>query len=189
MTGSAKGIETGRNRWMVAAVALIAAFAVVLGSAVTAEAKNLGSTTLKPDNATFTALADLGVEVSPIGKAEATNKGIAFPITGAKLSKNLTGEIEHKGGLKFESSSAKLKVKDFIVKLGKNKSKLFAFAGGAKVHLLDLDLGKAKVSKDGKTVKGVKASLAKAGAEALSATFGAPIEKGTPIGTVTVAFK
>ena len=41
----------------------------------------------------------------------------------------------------------------------------------------------------GKTVSNVKASLARPGAEALSATFGADIAKGTPIGKVTVAFK
>jgi hypothetical protein len=169
--------------------AAIAAVAVMLGSVATAEAKNLGSTTLKPNVATFEALADLGVAVTPIGKAEATNKGIAFPITGAKLSQDLTGKIDHKGGLKFASESAKLKVKNFQVKIGERKAKLFAFAGEDKVRLLDLDLGKAKVKDGGQTVKGIKATLAKPGAEALSATFGAPIDKGTKIGKVTVAFK
>ena len=57
------------------------------------------------------------------------------------------------------------------------------------MRLLDLDLGKAKVKDGGQAVKGIEATLAKPGAEALSATFGAPIDKGTKIGKVTVAFK
>jgi len=180
------GFSTGLTRWITVAVATVA---MALGSVATAEAKNLGTTTLKPNVSTFEALADIGVAVTPIGKAKATNKGIAFPITGAKLSPDLIGRIDHKGGLKFASESAKLKVKNFQVKIGEKKAKLFAFAGGDKVRLLDLDLSAAKVKNGGKTVKGVKATLAKPGAEALSATFGTQIDKGTKIGKVTVAFK
>lgn len=180
------GFSTGLIRRV---IAVLAVAAVSLGAATTAEAKDLGTTTLKPNVDTFEALADLGVAVTPIGKAEATRRGVAFPITGAKLSQDLVGKIDHKGGLKFASESAKLKVKNFQVKIGEEKAKLFAFAGQDKVRLLDLNLDKAKVKNDGKTVKGVKATLAKAGAEALSATFGTQIDKGTKIGKVTVAFK
>jgi hypothetical protein len=169
--------------------AAIAAAVVLLGSVATAEAKNLGSTTLKPNASTFEALADLGVSVAPTGPAKVTNKGIAFRITGAKLDDDLTGKIKHKGGLKFESSSAMLKVKNFIIKIGNRKAKLFAFAGDAKIRLLDLDLNKAKVKNGGATVKGVRATLAKPAAEALSATFHAPDLTGAKVGKATVAFK
>ena len=180
------GFSTGLTRWMAAA---IAAAAVMLGSVAMAEAKNLGSTTLKPNANTFEALADLGVSVAPTGPAKVTNKGIAFRITGAKLDENLTGKIKHKGGLKFESSSAKLKVKNFIIKIGDRKSKLIAFAGDSKIRLLDLNLKKAKVKDGGTTVKGVRATLAEPAAEALSATFHAPDLTGAKVGKATVAFK
>jgi hypothetical protein len=170
-------------------LALLLAMAALLGLAGSAEAKQLGDTTLKPNAQTFEGLADLGIGVAPTGPAKATKKGIAFPITGAKLDKDLTGRIEHKGGLKFESEGAKLKVKNFLIKIGEEKAKLFADAGGSQIRLLDLSLKKAKVSNGGKTVKGVKATLAKPAAEALSATFGADFQKGIPIGKATVAFK
>ena len=182
-------ISLGFSRRLLASFAAAAAIVLTLGVAASADAKTLGSTTLKPDKATFEALADLGVAVTPVNPAKAGKKGIAFPITGAKLDKNLTGSIDHKGGLKFAAGDTKLVVKNFVVKIGKEKSKLIAYAGKQKVKLLDLDLGDAKVKNGGKTVSNVKASLAKPGAEALSATFGADIEKGTPIGKVTVAFK
>ncbi len=177
-----------RSRLLVS-LAAFAAIVLTLGLTATADAKTLGSTTLKPDKATFGALADLGVAVTPTKPAKAGKKGISFPITGAKLDKDLTGKISHKGGLKFAGGGNKLVVKNFVVKIGDKKSKLIAYAGKAKVKLLDLDLNKAKVKNGGKTVSGVKASLAKPGADALSATFGADIKKGTPIGKVTVAFK
>ncbi len=182
-------ITQGFRRRMIASLAAIAAIALTFGMAANAEAKDLGKTTLKPDTATFEALASLGVSVTPVKPAKAGKKGIAFPITGAKLDKDLTGSISHKGGLKFAGGGNKLVVKNFVVKIGDKKSKLIAYAGKDKVKLLDLDLSKAKVKNGGKTVSGVKASLAKPGAEALSATFGADIKKGTPIGKVTVAFK
>ena len=181
-------LTTGIRRRLLASLAAVAAIALTLGVAASAEAKNLGSTTLKPDKSTFEALSDLGVTVAPIKPAKAGGKGIAFPITDAKLDKNLTGKIEHKGGLKFSGGGEKLAVKNFVVKIG-DKSKLIAYAGKQKVKLLDLNLKQAKVKNGGKTVSNVKASLAKPGAEALSATFGADIKKGTPIGKVTVAFK
>ena len=181
-------LTNGIRRRLLASLAAVAAIVLTLGVAASAEAKNLGSTTLKPDKSTFEALSDLGVTVTPIKPAKAGGKGIAFPITDAKLDKNLTGKIEHKGGLKFSGGGEKLAVKNFVVKIG-DKSKLIAYAGKQKVKLLDLNLKQAKVKNGGKTVSNVKASLAKPGAEALSATFGADIKKGTPIGKVTVAFK
>lgn len=184
MTDSS-GFPAGIKRWTIGLIASVA----LLGTAATAEARNLGSTTLKPNVSTFEALADLGVAVAPTGPAKVTNKGIAFRITSAKLDDDLTGKIKHKGGLKFESSGAKLKVKNFIIKIGERKSKLIAFAGDAKIRLLDLDLNKAKVKNGGTTVKGVRATLAEPAAEALAATFHAPDLTGAKIGKATVAFK
>ncbi len=187
MTDS-KTISKTMIRQRLIAVAAAAA-ALMMVTAATAEAKSLGTTTLKPNAPTFKTLAGLGISVTPTKPAKAANGGIAFPITGANLSPNLTGSIKHKGGLKFKSSHAKLKVKNFIVRITNKKAKLVAFAGKQKVRLLTLDLRKAKLTNGGKTVKRVKAKLAGPGAEALSATFGAHIAKGTPIGRVQVAFK
>lgn len=185
---SSKSMRTGMVRGVVAVAALIAA-TFAFSALATAGAKTLGTTTLKPDVPTFETLAGLGVEVTPTGKAEAAANGIGFPITKVKLKENLTGTINHKGGLLFASETAEVEVKNFEVKLGKEKGKLFAEAGGAELRLLDLDLSNIKVGQGGNSVRKIRAFLARPGAEALTATFGAPIEKGTPIGEVKVVFK
>jgi hypothetical protein len=169
----------------VALTALVASFAFMVGSA---DAKTLGKTTLKPDVATFEALAGLGIAVEPIGKAKATDNGISFPISDADLSENLTGTIEHKGGLRFYDGHEEVKVKNFLVRIGREKAKLFS-TGGAELKLLKLDLSKAKVRAGGTVVKGIRSELTKQSAQALSATFDAPIAKGTPIGKLDVEFK
>lgn len=189
MTDSKSISNTPIRRGLIAALAGVAVMAAALGAVATAEAKTLGTTTLKPNAPTFKTLGSLGISVAPTKPAKAAKGGIGFPITGAKLSSGLTGSIKHKGGLEFKSSDAKLKVKNFVVRITKKKAKLVAFAGKQKVRLLRLDLSKAKVTRGGKTVKRVKAKLARPGAEALSATFGAHIAPGTPIGRVQVAFK
>lgn len=183
------GFAISSGRRLIVALTALVALALTLGMTANADAKKLGETTLKPNTKTFEALSDLGVSVTPLKPAKAGADGIAFPITGAELDRDLTGKIEHRGGLEFAGGGAELAVKDFLVKIGKEKSNLFAYAGKTKVKLLSLDLSKAKVSDKGATVSRIKASLAKPGAEALSQTFGTEIPKGTPIGKVTVAFE
>lgn len=181
-------VPAGLTRKLAMALAaLVATFAFT--AFASAGANDNGTTTLKPDKATFEALGDLGITVSPIGKAKVKGNGIGFPITKVDLSDRLTGTIAHKGGLRFASEQAEVEVKDFLVRIGSKKAKLFASAGDAELRLLNLDLSDAKVRGGGSTVKGIQATLAKPGAEALTATFGAPIAKGTPIGKVKVEVK
>ena len=82
-----------------------------------------------------------------------------------------------------------MKFTKFTIKIGKNKTKLFAKSGGAEVRFIDLDLSDATISGSSGTnlkIKGADATLAKAGAEVLSDTFNFPFRKGIPLGTVTV---
>lgn len=181
-------LNGGLWRRAVIALAAITAVALTFGMAASANAKELGTTTLKPNAKTFGTLAGIGISVAPTTPAKAGKDGIAFPITKADLSPKLTGTIDHRGGLKFSGHGKTLAVKNFVIKIGK-KSHLFAYAGKTKVKLLKLDLSKAKIRNGGKTVGGVKASLSGAGAQALSDTFGVHIAKGTPIGRAQVAFK
>jgi hypothetical protein len=187
MDSSTRG-RAGLVRSLVAVAALIAA-TLAFSAFASAGAKTLGTTTLKPDPVTFETLAGLGVDVTPTGKAEAGANGIGFPINKVNLKKNLTGTIDHKGGLLFASDTASVEVKNFEVKIGKEKAKLFADAGGASLRLLDLDLSNVKVGAGGNSVRKIRAFLARPGADALTAAFGAPIAKGTPIGEVKVVFK
>ena len=168
-----------------ALAALGATFALAIAGA---DAKSIGTTTLKPDTATFEALAGLGIAVEPIGKAKAKGNGIGFPISGADLSENLTGTIEHKGGLRFYNGHEEVKVKNFLVRIGREKAKLFS-TGGAELKLLKLDLSDAKVRGGGTVVKGIRSELTGQSAEALSDVFGAEIARGTPIGKLKVELK
>ncbi len=173
-----------------AAAALVAA--LMVAASAPAAAKLGGKTTLAPQAATFEALAAAGVTVAPSGDASAGSKGISFPITGGKLNlENLTGKIEHSGGLTLSGHGASLTVEDFVVKVGSKSVIRASVAGGGKVRLADLDLDKAKVRQNGGKVviSNVKVLLAKRAAAALSATFGLPDLTGADLGKATVKAK
>ena len=82
-----------------------------------------------------------------------------------------------------------MKFTKFAVKIGKNKTKLFAKSGGAAVRFLDLDLSDATISGSAGTnlkIKGAEARLAKAGAERAHRHLRFPFHKGIPMGTMTI---
>ena len=78
-----------------------------------------------------------------------------------------------------------MKFTQFVVKIGKNKTKLFAKSEHSAVRFLDLDLSDATISGSAGTnlkIKGAEASLAKAGAGVLTDTFDVPVPQGDPDG-------
>lgn len=147
-----------------------------------------GATTLALDPDTAAALTDAGITVAPIGPAEAGPDGIAFPITGGRLSTDpVGGRIRHSGGLALSSSTTEVRLHKFVIRLDEAPD-LTARVGGSRVSILDLDLSQAQVSLDGKrlTASGVIATLSADGAAALNAAFGLQLTAGLTIGTASV---
>ena len=180
---------------------IIAGAAGLLGAAALAAAPGIaqahnpvagGSTALKLDPGTAKALTALGVSVKPINPAKVKGGKVVFPITGGEVGAGLkSAEIDHSGGLKFSAGGASLAAKSFQIKVG-NKNKLTAKVGKARVPLLKLDLGKAKVTRDGLDTKvaNVKGSLTAIAAGALNDTFGVNVfTRGIPIGKTTSLIK
>ncbi len=149
-----------------------------------------GKSVLAPDVDTFEALSDYGVTVTPVEGARANNRGLVFPIEGGQVSSNVTGTIEHSGGMQFmDSSGAELVVDDFLVKLGKKKGKLFVTSGTDAFRLLNLDISDSRISGEqggALKIKNIEASLARPGAKALTSFVGTRIDKGTPMGILKV---
>ncbi len=148
-----------------------------------------GKTVLRLDAGTAGVLTANGVSVAPIAGAYASGKGIAFPITGGKVTTKAVGTITHRGGLKFTAGKKSLGVQDFVIDT--RKGVLTARVSGTKtrVPLLDLDLGDASIKAgDGSlTVKNVHATLTSEAAAALNTTFGVTLfTAGLPVGTATV---
>ena len=173
-----------------------AALAVTIGAlafAASAPAATLGGkTVLAPEAATFETLANAGVTVGPTGDAGAGSSGIAFPITGGRFNANqVTGKIEHQGGLTFTGNGATLTLERFVVKVGAKNVIRAEVAGGGHVRLADLDLDQAKIKQRGGkiVISNVGVLLAGKAAGALSAVFGLPDLRGADLGTATVKAK
>ena len=75
------------------------------------------------------------------------------------------------------------------MRIGKNKTKLFARADHSELRFLDLDLSDATIGGSaGSTlkIKGAEATLAKPAAKLMSEVFDFPFRKGIPIGTINI---
>jgi hypothetical protein len=151
-----------------------------------------GKSVLALDIDTFEALSSYGVTASVIEGADENGKGLSFPISGGKVkAPGFTGTIEHTGGLEFTNSSTgvDMPLRNFVVKLGKDKAKLFVTLADGQFRFATLDPSHAtvSVSQGGDLkIKNLGASLAKPGAEVLSDLAGTRIDKGTPLGLLKV---
>ena len=181
-------VVTRRRAWLLVPMTLIVAALVV--PAAVADPVTGGKTVLKFDQATGEGFADMSIGIEPTGAAQSKKHGFNFPISGGDVKKGPKGTINHRGGLAFFTEGGPgVKFTKFQVKIGKNKTKLFAKSGGAQVRFIDLDLSDATIGGSAGTnlkIKGADATLAKAGAQVLSETFNFPFRKGIPLGTVTV---
>ena len=184
------------RRSLVVSVALV--LSLSLGAVSFASAKQdtfdvtSGKTVLSPDVDTFEALSSYGVTATVIEGAKENAKGVVFPITSGEVTApGPTGTIEHKGGLEFTNSSTgvEMPLRNFVVKLGKSKGKLFVTLADGQFRFATLDLSNASVSGSQGAdlkIKNVDATLAKPGAEVLSDLAGTRVDKGTALGTVKI---
>ena len=164
--------------------------ALALAPSTNADPVSGGKTVLKPDVDTFEALADMSIGVETTGGAKSGKNGLSFPVTGGDVNPaGPKGEIDHKGGLAFfTEGGGSVKFSKFVVKIGKNKTKVFAKSDKSEVRFFDLDLTDASVGGTDTSlkIKGAEATLAKQGAQVMSDVFDFPFQKGIPLGSVTV---
>ncbi|MGC4111299.1 MAG: HtaA domain-containing protein [Nocardioides sp.] len=152
-----------------------------------------GATALALNPTTAQALTDNGISVSTVGEAKSTKAGIAFPIQGGLIkAKTLGGSITHSGGLMFSAGGKDLTIRDFTINTKKKTLSAWVDQVGARITVLNLNLGhaKVKVTKKHTTVKGVRAVLAKGAASALNAYYSTTLfTGGLKIGTAMVSGK
>jgi hypothetical protein len=161
------------------AIALVAALAVAVVAAPTAQANDKqlrvkgGKTVLRISPGAAGALDSLGVAASPIRSANASGARFSFPITGGKVNADtLAGQIRHSGGIRLSAGSKHLDLRRFFINID-SKPNLSAKVGDARVSILRLDLSKAKVRKGDRriVVRHVVARLSATAATALNDTF------------------
>jgi hypothetical protein len=149
-----------------------------------------GATTLRLDPGTAQALTDNGISVAPASEARVKNGGIAFPVQGGLLNaKTLAGKVTHSGGLTFSAGGKDLTLRDFTINTRKQQLVAYVDEAGARVPVLNLALGKAKVvaGKKHLTVSNVKAKLTAAAAGALNTYYSTTLfQGGLKIGTATL---
>jgi hypothetical protein len=172
------------------AVALVAAPAALADSAKLAS----GSTVLTLDKATVKVLTSSNVRLAPIRPGAAGKGGtVSFPITGGLVDVETgAGTVTHSGGLVFRANGESVRLTKFTVKVGANKSRLFASVGDARIAILDLNVKKAKISRGGTDgtaliVGNVKGTLTGVAARALNSAFDTTLfKKGISLGTASV---
>ena len=147
-----------------------------------------GATTLTLDKGATDALASLGIAAAPLTPATADGADLAFPITTGRVNrKTLAGKIRHSGGLALSRDATRVELRNFIIDT--KQSELTARLGNARVAILDLDLSKLVVEKNGKrlTISGVSAKLTKGAADALNNAFATgAFKQGLLLGTAVV---
>lgn len=150
-----------------------------------------GATTLRLNPGTAQALTDNGISVAPASEARVKGGGIAFPIQGGLLNaKTLAGKVTHSGGLTFTAGGKDLTIRDFTINTKKKQLSAYVDEAGARIPVLNLNLGKIKVevTKKHLTVRNVKAKLTAAAAGALNSYYSTSLfQGGLKIGTATLS--
>jgi hypothetical protein len=150
-----------------------------------------GATTLALDPGTAQVLTDNNIAVAPVGAARVTSGGIAFPVQGGLLNaRTLAGKVTHSGGLTFSAGGKDLTIRDFTVNTRTKTLSAWVDQVGTRITVLDLKLGKIKVTvtKRHVTIANVKAVLDQGAADALNAYYGVSLfSGGLKIGTATIS--
>jgi len=173
----------------VTAMAVAAGVSLALVAASSAEPVNGGKTVLMPNQETFEALSDVGINIDTTGAAKFGGKGIKFPVSGGIVGEAGKDTIEHKGGLLLSRDEGEaVKLSKLVVVLGDEKGKVFARSDHAELAFLKLDLSDADQSgvPGSISIKGADASLTKQSAAVLSEVFGENIRRGFAVGELNI---
>ncbi len=171
------------------ALPALAATTLVLAATVAAEPVTGGKTVLVPNQETFEALSDMGIEIATTGGAKFGGKGAKFTVTGGIVGEAGKDTIEHKGGLLFSrDEGGAVKVANFTAVLGEQKGKLFAKSNGAQLAFLKLDLSGAEQSgvPGSISIEGAEASLTKQSGAVFTDAFDAEFRRGVPVGELNI---
>lgn len=188
-----------RKRWTaVAATAGLAAGVMAVvpaasaqGNANTVQLAN-GETSLHLNAGTARVLASNGVNVAPIGRADASGTRVDFPISGGNIVPNTgAGNYLHAGsGLRLSAGGTNVDLRNFVV--NSRTGSVTANVGGQQVVILTLDTSDAVVIRRGPGRVGtwivrVNAELTRAAAAALNQAFGTDVfAAGIVLGRVDV---
>jgi hypothetical protein len=210
MKSTATALPAVRNRVAIAFLAVALLMTLSLGIfASDAQAKTLRldgvRTTLVTDPDTTTLLFSVGIIPLPIFPTPimptADAAKYSFPVTGGAVdSKTLAGVIRHSGGLLLadrnaDNSWTALSLAKFNIRIDADPDLTAVVAGGARLSIANLDLGKAEITKymkNGRSfikIANVGVTLNKTATDAIEATFLAgadALPDEVPLGTATV---
>ena len=135
-----------------------------------------------------------GVKVVPGGATNARGDRYALPITAGRIDpQQVTGTIDHRGGIRFVSGGQQLTLRDMRIDLGRKVAT--AALGRGPIPVLRLNLQEVQRSRKGSTIvlSGIRASLTKRAAKRIENRFNIdpplgidPVEKGVPVGTLRI---
>ncbi len=149
-----------------------------------------GTTAVTLDAGTLGAITGAGFTPSIVAPATLAGGVATFPIVKSKIAANLTsGVISHSGGLTLTKGGTPTSATNFDITLSANPSLAATINGaaGAKVPILNLDLGGLKQTVKGQTVT-LGGVLAKVNAT-LAGALGLPSANGATLGTVVLTAK
>ncbi|MET0683836.1 MAG: hypothetical protein ABW060_00905 [Solirubrobacteraceae bacterium] len=171
-------------------IVLLAASAAALAAAPAASAQvslDDGQTKLTLNKGTVAALTHLGVSVRPTGPATLDGRNARFPVVGGEIDPaTAAGKFAHRGGLRLKAANIKVKLDNYIVKVGSKITLSARINGGKRATILNLT-GTPKVTRDGfgTKVSGLTAKLNKTAARTLNKAYGVTaFKKGLKLGKV-----
>jgi len=152
-----------------------------------------GNTTLTLDARAAGVLGAARVSLTPVAPATADNPiTLRFPVTGGTVSTDdLSGRIEHAGGLTLRSAdgSRSVVLTDPVLNLGATPTFGITFSGLANTTIADVTLtGAPSVDADARTISatGAVLRLNAAAAAVLNGTFGRAFTAGDVLGTASL---
>ncbi len=152
-----------------------------------------GATTLNLDPGTAAALTSLGVAPSVVEPASDSAAGLAFPVTGGRVSTGtFAGRILHSGGIALTAGATRVELTDFVITVSETPRLTARVGDGATRVPLDLDLSgiRAGVSNRTAVVRDAKVSLSAEAAAALNGAFGVTaLTEGLPLGVADIRAK
>lgn len=151
-----------------------------------------GETTLVLSSTATGALQQLGINLEIVDPGKAGRTGVSFPIRNSNLSRKMTGNIGHRGGIALVRGDRRVPLTDFIIEIDKTPS-LSALAGDRRIDIANLDLSEAGIFKKKNrflVITRVGLDLTETAAQALNATFETTaFAAGIDLGTATVEAK
>jgi len=178
---------------LAAAGALSLALAATASAATpnTVDLKKAGDTRLTLDKKAAAALKSLGVNVAPVKPSKVSRGAVVFPITSGSVDPKLADGalINHSGGLRLSKGRTTVALRNFRIRITSSQATISAAVGTSRATIINLDLGKAKVTRPSLNlrIRNVGVKLNATGASALNKAFKtSAFKSGLKLGTAVV---